>query len=785
MANLKQIVEDNFRIYAGAVLQSRALVDVRDCLKPSARQIFYCLYTDKFTPNKPFHKVAKVIGSTTRLHAHDDVSAQGIIMRAGQPFSFRYPLMEIRGSYGNLMASGNWAAPRYCSARLSNLSLSLFQDIEKDTIKEWRNSYDDTELYPSVFPSKGFYNIVNGTFGIGVGAASSIPPFNLREVNEALIKLLWNPDIDFEEIYCAPDFPTGGFLLNEDDVKESLKTGSGKSCKLRSLVEYDSKERVFTVKEIPYGVYTNTICRNQLEELLDSEDNPGIDRFNDLTGENSLIKIYLTRSANPDKVLKYLYKKTSLQNHYAINLTMLENGRFPKVFSWKEALQSYITHQIEVYKRGFEFDLQKAKDRLHIVEGILIALARIEEVIETIKSSSTTADASKNLQKKYLLSEIQAKAILAIRLARLANLEVEKFKQEKESLLKEILRIETILKDSVLLKKEIEKDLIDVAERFGDARRTKILNLNLDNEEDEVIETKALLVSLTNYNNVFVQESSTLYTQKRGGVGSKFTLANGEYIISTLSTETNQTLLLFSNNGNFYQYKLNNLPFQEKTSLTGLLELPVGEQISAMTALNLKNTEKYIMFITKKGFLKKSYLSEYNLTRSTGVKALNLANDDQIVSIMFLNDEKISLMSKEGRFIIIETKGIRPIGRVARGVAGMKLDKGDEVVSGRIIEEESKEVVSVSQDGLIKRTNLEEVNVTGRNTKGVMLQGLREEDLMVDFLPLKDERELVVTSGKAKLKMNINNISISGRGAIGVTALKLKNKDKVIGISKF
>ena len=278
MSNLKPIIEDSFTQYAGAVLQSRALVDVRDCLKPSARQIFYCLYTDKFLPNKPFKKTLKAIGSIARMYIHGDSSAEGIIMRAGQQFCMRYPLVEVDGNNGNLMQSGNWAASRYTSSRLSNFSVKLFEDIEKNTIAEWRDNYDDTEQYPTVMPSKGYYNIVNGTLGIGIGAASSIPQFNLREVNEALIKLLWNPDIDFEEIYCAPDFATGAILLNEKEVKNSLKDGYGFACKLRSIIEYDTAERCLIVKEIPFGVYTNTIC-GELEAILEGDDNPGIDRF--------------------------------------------------------------------------------------------------------------------------------------------------------------------------------------------------------------------------------------------------------------------------------------------------------------------------------------------------------------------------------------------------------------------------------------------------------------------------------------------------------------------------
>ena len=445
MSEMQDIIRESMVQYAGAVLQSRALVDVRDCLKPSARQIFYCLYTDKFLPNKPFKKTLKAIGSAARMYIHGDSSCEGVIMRAGQPFAMRYPLIEVEGNEGNLMQSGNYAAPRYTASRLSEMSVAMFKDIDKETINDWRDNYDDTEQYPSVLPSKGFYNIVNGTMGIGIGAASSIPQFNLKEVNKALETLLLNPNCSFDDIYCAPDFATGAILLNENEIKDSLKNGTGKACKLRSVVEFDQKERCFIITEIPYSVYTNTIC-GELEEILSDElNNPGIDRFNDLTGEKPLIKIYLTKKAVPNRVLKYLYKNTSLQYHYGINMTMLDEGRFPKVFGWREALQAYIDHEKVVYRRGFEYDLRKIEERIHIIDGLLICLASIDEVIQTIKESNSTADARTNLISKYLLDESQAKAVLAMRLSSLAKLEVKKLENEKIDLCNSAEMISEIL----------------------------------------------------------------------------------------------------------------------------------------------------------------------------------------------------------------------------------------------------------------------------------------------------------------------------------------------------
>ena len=776
--DLTPIIKESFTQYSGAVLQSRALTDVRDCLKPSARQIFYCLYTDKFIHSKPFKKTLKGIGSAMRMYIHGDSSCEGVIMRAGQPFAMRYPLIEVEGSYGNLMESGNWAAPRYTSARLSELANYLFADIDKDTIKEWRDNYDDTEQYPAVLSTKGFYNIVNGSMGIGIGMSSSIPQFNLREVNEALIKLLWNPDIDFEDIYCAPDFATGALLLNESAVKDSLKNGNGFACKLRSVVEFDSKERCFVVKEIPYSVYTNTIC-GELEKILEAEDNPGIDRFNDLTNSTPLIKIYLSRSANPDRALKYLYKNTSLQYHYSINMTMLENGRYPKVFGWKAALQSHLDHEELVYRRGFEFDLTKIKARIHIIEGLLKAYDAIDEVVQTIKTSASSAAANEALRKLLGIDEIQAKAILDLKLSKLSKLDINKLCNEKNDLEKEKERIEAILSDITLLKKEIENGLREVAKKFGDERRTKIMNISSD--EDEPVEVKALSVSLTNKNNLIVSETSSLYTQKRGGVGSKFKLDADEYVMASATCQNIDTLLFFTVQGNVYSYVAGALPVGEKTAVESLFMIEQHETIRAMTALTKNCNEKYIIFITKNGMLKKSELSEYNMKRSkSGIKALTLDDCDEICSVIFTNEERIGITTEFGNFLMCETKDIRPIGRVAKGVKGIKLNDSDAVSSAKTIPSTVKEIVSVSGEGKIKRTSIDEFTVQGRATKGTKLQKLTDGDWLADFLPITSEKELTVIATSSQIKLNISDIGLLQKNTSGAQSIKKKDKDNII-----
>ena len=779
MAELIPVIENSFTQYTGAVLQSRALIDVRDGLKPSARQIFYSMLLHKLTSANPHKKTANAVGmAMADFYIHGDSSCEGVIMRAGQNFAMRYPLIDVKGNAGSLIESGDWAAMRYTESRLSKLTDVLFADIDKDTITEWRDNYDNTKQFPAVLPTKGFYNIVNGSMGIGVGLACSIPQYNLRELNNALIHLIDNPDCDFDEIYCAPDFATGAILYNEDDVKESMKNGQGFACKLRSVVEYDSKERCFIVTEIPYGVYTNTIC-GQLEEIVNGEDNPGIERFNDLTGSTPLIKIYLTKKANPDKVLKYLYKNTFLQYHYGINFTMLDNGRFPRVFTWKEMLQSHIDHERIVYRRAFEFDLNKIKSRIHIIDGLLICMARIEEVIQTIRNSASSATASIALQQNFLLDAAQAKAVLDMKLSRLAHLEAKKLENERAELQLKAEAIEKILNDEELFKEEIKKGWREVAAKFGDNRRTKILNIS--KEDEEPTEIRTLQVSLTNKNRIYTMESSTLYTQKKGTVGKKIKLDKDEYIMSTCLVQTNEEVLFFTQEGNYYHCPASKLMIDEIVHISNLF-LFGEEQFCNLCGVNKKNAKPFILFVTKNGMLKKSNLSEYNIKRSGSAKALTLDEGDEIVSVLFVNSEKIGLLSAGGNFLITTTSDIRPIGRTTKGIKGMKLNDEDYVISAHIIPEDTISIMSVSGEGNAKQTKISEFVTQGKNTKGARLQKVMSEDWMADFKPIVNETEVSIASTSSTLKIKVNEVATLSRGTQGSRAIKMGVKDNAIVI---
>lgn len=780
MSNIKEVIKDSFSRYAGNVILNRAICDARDMLKPSARMLMYSqMAITKNIPSKPFVKSARVVGDALgHYYEHGDSSCYGTYMRMAKPFAMRYCLENCQGNSGTINSTNDEASMRYTELRLSDLGFSLFNDINKETINEWSTNFDETESYPKVAPSKGYYNICNGTVGLGIALSSSIPQFNLKEINNSLIKLLWNPEISFEEICVLPDYATGALLLNEDEVRESLRVGCGAAAKLRSVVEYDKKRRTLIVKELPYGVYTETINK-QIQTLLEKNPNCGIDNVNDASHKTPDYEIYLAKNAKPDKVLKLLFKETSLQSYNTINMTVLVDGKKPAVLGLKELLQSHLDHEKIVYTRGFEFDLRKIMARLHIIEGLMKAYDMIDEVVKTIKSSSSSKEANIALRELLLIDEIQAKAILDLKLSRLSKLDINKLKDEKSGLEKEKTRIEAILNDETLLKKEIEKGLREVAAKFGDARRTKIMNISNDDDEEDV-EEKQLSLSLTNEGAVFTTETSTLYSQKRNGTGSKFKLDKGEYVVDTVIGSSKDEILFFTSTGKFYHTKTSDFVVGEKQYLNNLISLEVDEKIMASTLLTKENQKDNIIFITKKGLLKKSSLSEYNLKRGNGAQAIKLDDDDTIRSVLILKDENIGILSKAGYFIMISTSDIRPIGRIARGVIGMKLSSKDEVISAHVILNDTKEIASISEDGYTKRTDIGEFKVTGRATKGAKIQS---SENMIDFLTFNENSDILIVSNKAQIKIKKDDIPLLGRGAVGVKSIKL-GSGKVVCFSK-
>ena len=594
--------------------------------------------------------------------------------------------------------------------------------------------------------------------------------------------MLKNPNCDFDEIYCAPDFATGAILLNADEVKESIKNGVGKACKLRSVIEYDESENCLIVKEIPYSVYTSTI-RSELDRILNEGLCPGIERYNDLTGSTPNIKIYLTKKANISKVLQILYKETSLQHHFSINMTMLDNGRFPKVFGWRDLLQAHIDHEKLIYRRGYEYDLSKAEARLHIVEGILIALAHIEEVIEVIKKSSSTADANKNLQTSFLLDEIQAKAILDIKLSRLAHMEVEKFENEATELKAKIDGLRYILDNEEEFNKQIIKGWQDVADKFGDERRTQIMNLAIDQETDEPVEKKQMVVHLTNLNTLYAYEDTTLITARRGR-GMKVKLGNNEQIIQTVKDSNLSNLLLFSSLGKVYNLPLSNLALDCRTPISTILELAPDEIITYIISDADKNQGEQVLFVTQKGTVKKTLLKEYNTKRTKGITAIKLTEGDFIKRVMIVNDnDNLAISTKNGYVVIFPLSDINIQGRATIGVRGITLRPNDKVCDACVIRKDAKELISVTETGQVKKTDLDEFSITSRAAKGMIIHKLTDDDKLAGFAAVSSNSKTVsIASTGAIIKISLNEIPTTSRNTNGVKSINLKENQYVTGL---
>ena len=780
--NMEEVLSSAFLEYAGYNLQRRAIPDARDGLKWGARQLLHAQMLGKFTYDKPFKKAIKSVSQAMGFsYVHGDASAYGTFIRMAKPFVMNVPLQEAKGNYGTLINPDDHSASRYVEMRGSAAAAALLKDLDKDTILEWEDTYDLEGKFPKVLPAKGFWNLINGCISIGSGMSCSIPPINLKEANEALIKLLWNPNISDEELIVLPDFPTKATILNRDAVFNSLKNGTGSACKIRAKVEWDNTERCFIVKELPYSTYTNTICK-ELATIINEEPEIGIADVVDYTGAEPDLRIYLKKTANPDKVLRYLYKNTSLENHFSINMTVLDKGITPKVMGQRELFQAHLDHEELVYRRGFEFDLKKIKARIHVIDGLLKAYDAIDEVVQTIKTSSSSAAANDALRALLGIDEAQAKAILDLRLAKLSKLDINKVCNEKNDLENEAARIEAILNDRNLLKKEIEAGLREVANKFGNERRTKILNIS--NDEDEPTEIKSLQISMTNHNNIYLSETSTLYTQKRGGVGNKAKLGVGEYVIYSEQLESNEEVAFFTAGGDFYHYPAAALTIGEKIAIEALFGIS-NERIVAIAAFNKRRASKNIVFFTKNGLIKKSELAEYNLKRSGSLKAINLDDNDEIASILFINDEDVGIMTKQGNFIRITTKDIRAIGRLAKGVRGIKLNEGDAVCCAYPIKSDSQYIVSVTASGLFKKTPISEFTVQGKNTKGSKIHKLIGNDYMADFMSLGAETEILIASTKSCIKISTNDIPTLSRVAQGAKAIKINDADKIIGIALY
>lgn len=657
MANLSQVVEDSFRTYAGMVIADRAIVDVRDCMKPSPRVLLYNQYRMKNFSSKGYIKSAAVVGEALKtFYYHGDSSCYEMYCRMSAPFAMRYPLEDFHGNYGTLEHTGNAAAMRYTEIRMAETTTEyLFAGLNKGAIEQWRDNFDETDKSPSCLPSVGFYNIVNGSIGLGIAISSSIPQFNLREVNNAIINLIQNPNIPDDSLICLPDFATGGLLLNASDVRASLKKGSGKAAKLRAVIEYDGKKNCFHVSELPYSVYSETI-KKEIAKWVEEEPECGIDDCNDSSADQADIDIYLTKTANPSNVLKKLYTKTSLETSYSINMTMLDHGRFPRIFGWKEALQAYIDHIRECKHRELEFDYNKLQARNHILEGLLIALADIDETIHIIKSSDSSSAAKYALMKHFSIDEEQAKAILDIKLSRLAHMEALELETEKKNNAIEMDRLNDILSHSEKLDAILISILKEVADKYGDDRRTKIITIQ--EEAPEQIEEKEINVNIYN---------------------GKLKISQKKTAGENISTTNLGILVCITNQGQMYKIKLIDIEENKNYNISQLIETP--DKVIAIYDLANININKWWLFITKQGLIKKSNITEYNYVGKQGTKMLKLRAEDEVVGAYISSNPKdtIGIITSDNLYNNYSHEDINPIGKAAQGIKAIALNDGQYV----------------------------------------------------------------------------------------------------------
>lgn len=770
--------------YASYVIQTRALPDARDGLKTGARFILYSQFKDKLTYKEKKRKAVATVNAAMRFNPHGDSSILGNAVRMSQDFSLRYPVIEVQGNNGSYLSGDDYSQARYLEMRGNKIAWDMTYLLDKNTIDTWKLNYTEEELYPTVLPSKFPYGLVNGSFGIGVACASSLPPHNIVDVCNAAITLINNPEATFEEIYCPIDFPTGGTIINEDSVKESLKNGKGKSAIIRSTIDYDEQKNELIVREIPYMTFTNNIV-GSIEKAIEEGLLPGITSVIDGTDfEGCKIFIQLAKNINVNKILKLLYQHTLLQNSFTINMNMLKDGTIPKLFTWKEVLETYIEHLRTIIIKAYKFDLEKLLKRIHVLDGLIIAYNNLNEVVRIIRSSITTNEAKINLIEKFNLSESQTMAILDMKLSKLTHLEIEKLEKERQEKTDEANRIQEILSSEDNIKKEMIKDIINIKLEYGDNRRTKNINLTFTSEDEdaEPIEKKELLIHFTNLGNIYTQESTTLMTTRRGGKGIKTKLANNETIIQTLNDDNFSSLLAFSNKGKMYSISIDDLPINSKINIAQLFEFEQNEFITTITSIARKKEVKFFTFITKNGMIKKTKASEYEHKKGKSLKAINLKDDDEVINVLFTNNEQVGILTYQGNFVIINTDEINAIGRATAGVKAIKLNVNDTVVKAKLISQNSEYLISISNKGLIKKSSMDEYPTCNRAIKGKHIAGIREDDTIVDFLTLKQDCDIIINTKRNVIKFNTKELRTLSRDATGVKSISLTDNDFVRGL---
>ena len=788
--DLKETMERSYIDYAMSVIAARALPDVRDGLKPVQRRVLYSMIELNNGPDKPHRKCARIVGDTMgKYHPHGDSSIYGALVNMAQEWSMRYMLVDGHGNFGSVDGDGA-AAMRYTEARLSKISMEMLADINKDTV-DFVPNFDETEKEPVVLPARFPNLLVNGTTGIAVGMATNIPPHNLREVVNAVVKIIDNQviedrDTDIEELMeCikGPDFPTGAEILGRTGIEEAYRTGRGK-IRVRAVTNIESmaggKNRI-VVTELPYMVNKARLIE-KIAELARDKKLDGITDLRDESDRTGMrIAIELRRDVNPNIMLNHLLKHTQLQDTFGVIMLALVNNE-PKVMNLKEMLFHYLEHQKEVVTRRTKYDLNKAEERAHILEGLLIALDNIDEVIKIIRSSQTVQISKQRLMERFGLTDVQSQAIVDMRLRALTGLEREKLQNEYRELMEKIAELRAILADVKLLLGVIREEIMIVAAKFGDDRRTTIGFDEDDFSMEDLIPDENTIIAMTNLGYIKRMSVSNFRSQNRGGKGIKgMQTLEDDYIEELMMTTNHHYLMFFTNRGKVYRLKTYEIPESSRTSrgvaIVNLLQLTPGEKITAMIPIREYAEDKYLFMATKQGMVKKTSISEYNNIRKTGLTAINLRDDDDLIEVKITDNERdVVLVSKEGQCIRFHETDVRPTGRVSMGVIGMKLDEGDEVV-GMQLDNQGEALLIVSENGLGKRTMMDEFTPQLRGGKGVKCYKINNKTgYIVGVKAVNEEQELmIITTEGIIIRIPVNSISMLGRITSGV---KLINMDQ-------
>ena len=795
---IERDIEDEMKTayidYAMSVIVSRALPDVRDGLKPVHRRILYTMYEDGLTSDKPYRKSATTVGDVLgRYHPHGDSSVYDAMVRMAQTFSLRYPLIDGHGNFGSIDGDGA-AAYRYTEARMSKIAEIMLTDIEKNTV-DFMPNFDDRLQEPTVLPAKIPALLVNGSSGIAVGMATNIPPHNLTEVINGIIKIIDDDNVTDEQlmqIIKGPDFPTGGMILGREAIKQAYTTGKGKiTVRAEAEIEEMSngKQKII-VTSLPYQVNKAKLIEN-IANLVKEKRIEGISELRDESDRENAVRIHigLKKDANARVVLNQLYKNTQMQDTFGVIMLALVDGQ-PRILTLRQCLDYYIDHRKGVILRRTQFELDKALARAHILEGLKIALDNIDEVINIIRSSYD--DAKERLMERFGLSDIQAQAILDMRLKTLSGLQREKIEEEYNELMKLIAHLRGILGSEKLVFEIIKEELTEVKEKYGDERLTKIVAAEGEFNEEDLIKEEQMVVALTHFGYIKRMPIDTYRSQKRGGKGiSGISTREEDFVKQIFTTSTHDTVLFFSNKGKLYRLRGYEIPeagrIAKGTAIVNLLSLDAGEKISAVIPISDFEDSKYLLMATKNGLIKKTPLQEYNSSRKTGLLAITLKDDDELIDVRLTDgQDNVVLVTEKGLCITFDEKDVRPVGRSAQGVLGIRLDEDDTVIGMESILSNNKGVtlLAITENGFGKRTELDEYRVQNRGGRGVITYKITPKtgNIVGIRMAKEDDDVMLITNSGTIIRINVKDVSILGRATQGVTLMRTNENEKVVSI---